>query len=340
MARGRRGTLWAAVASGVVVVGVVAALPWVDSAVGWRGAPGSALSEALAAAPADTSVLGFTDWAALRDDDVTAADDRDLQTRSVLAALGDELQESFGWTVRDLRWESFVQDPGAGVLVVAPRFGQGRLEASLREAGLAEQSDGSWTAPDAGASPQSVDAQFAVVRLVPEAGVFVAGGDAAAVDDVVRTVRGADRSLASVRPAADAASALAGSKTVLLQAGDLACTAAAVPDDDAAQADAALARAGELASFTFAGRGIVDDGSAQEALFALSFPSVASAREQAGVRETLARGPFVGRSGRVDEELVLRDATVDRATTVLTFDRDPAGPVVMTGTGAWLFATC
>lgn len=344
MARGRstlRRGFVPVLLSALLVVGVVVALPWVDSATGWRGAPGSALSEAMAAAPSDTSVLGFTDWAAVRASGVSAPDERDLLTRSVLAGLGDELQASFGWTVDDVRWEAFVQDPGGGVLVVAPGFGRGRLEGSLRAAGLTEQADDTWTAPDAGASAGSVDGQFTIVRLVPTAGVFVAGSDDAAVDDVVRTARGTEASLASVRPAADTASALAGSQTVLLQAGDLACTAAAVPDDDAAQADAALARAGELSSFVYAGRGVRDGtGATQQARFALSFESVATAREQAEVRETLARGPFVGRAGDAEEELVLRDATVDHATATLTFDRDPRGAVVMTGTGAWLFATC
>ncbi|WP_317698645.1 hypothetical protein [Aeromicrobium sp. REDSEA-S32_B7] len=58
------------------------------------------------------------------------------------------------------------------------------------------------------------------------------------------------------------------------------------------------------------------------------------------MRERLATGPFVGRSGQVEDELRDPEVAVDQATVSLSFDRSADGTVLMLGTGALLFAAC
>jgi hypothetical protein len=279
----------------------------------------SPLAAALAAAPAGTTVLGLTDWQRIRD---VGSDDpgaRDLTTRSVLDDLGDAVPNALGWSSDDVAWEAYVQDPtAAGVLVVAPGpdLSWSRLEAGFRRAGFA----------DAGG------------------GLLVAGSDSAAVEKVVRAATGRAPALTSVRRAVDTAAPLADADTVLLQAGSLGCEDAAVPAESADQAEAAQARAGRLAGYVYSGRALTDGGgsgpSAQTATFAMTFDDVARARRQAPVRERLATGPFVGRSGQVEDELRDPEVAVDQATVSLSFDRSADGTVLMLGTGALLFAAC
>ena len=73
---------------------------------------------------------------------------------------------------------------------------------------------------------------------------------------------------------------------------------------------------------------------------AMTFDDVATAREQAPIRERLATGPFIGRTGQVEDELRDPAATVHQATVALSFDRSADGTVLMLGTGALLFAAC
>jgi hypothetical protein len=89
---------------------------------------------------------------------------------------------------------------------------------------------------------------------------------------------------------------------------------------------------------------VVDSGgsgfSAQRVTFAMTFGSAVDATEQAQVRSRLATGPFIGRTGQLDETLRLRSATSDDSTVRLDFAHDPDTDVFMTGTGPVLFATC
>lgn len=333
----------------VVVLALAAGAAWAATGpaqqVLGRGDVRGHLASAVAVAPADTTVLGFTDWQRIR---AVGADDlsaRDLDTRSTLADLGDVVPQALGWSVDDVRWESFVQDLQAGVLVVAPDDGLswGQVEDGLREAGF-EQSGDAWSAAPEVLLETGLGDQFTAVRIVRSAGVLVAATAPEGADEVVRAATGRDPSLTSVRQAADTAQALMGRDTVLLQAGSLGCDAAAVPPEDSAAADVAQDRAGRLEAYAYAGRGLTDRGgsgpSAQTATFAMTFDEVATAREQAGVRERLSTGPFIGRRGQVEDELRDPSATVNQATVALSFDRSADGTVLMLGTGALLFAAC
>jgi hypothetical protein len=163
------------------------------------------------------------------------------------------------------------------------------------------------------------------------------------VADVLGTVRGSKSSALSVRPVADVAAALAGSDTAVIQAGRFSCRATsldALGDDVQAQADAAVARAGELATPVFTGRGLVDDGGRQSIRFAAAFDSPAQAAGQARTRTALATGPFIGRSGRIEDSLALRAATVEGSVATLRFALDPDTGAYMSGEGPALFAGC
>lgn len=306
-----------------------------------------ALTSALAVAPASTTVLGFTDWDRVRATGVDDADDRDLLTRSALNDLGEVVPQNLGWSTADVRWEAFVQDNRSGVLVVAPgpSLPWGRIEGGLRDAGFSDDGDGRWSADPAALVAAGLGDQFTSVGLVRSAGVLVAGADPGGVDAVVDVARGRAPALSSVRPFLDTAAALSGADTVLLQAGPLSCDATAMPDGEAqAQAAAAQERTGRLRPYAVAGRALADRGGtgddAQTARYALTFDSVDTAREQARVREALSTGPFVGRTGQVEDDLRLQDVMVAQATLTLAFDHAPDGAVVMLGTGPLLFATC
>jgi hypothetical protein len=335
------------VAAGVALVVLAAALTggWWWSSTSRADVRGP-LASAVAAAPADTTVLGFTDWERVRALGASDPGSRDLLTRSTLADLGDVVPQRLGWGTGDVRWEAFVQDQSAGVLVVAPgpSLGWDRLERGLRDAGFTDDGDGAWSADAQALVEQGLGDQFVAVRLLREEGLLVAAADPGAAEEVAAAATGREPSLASVRPAADTAQALAGNDTVLLQAGDLGCRDAAVPDEDAAQADAAQARAGRLRPYVFSGRALLDRGgsgdAAQVATFAQTFDDVADARQQARVRLRLARGPFIGRTGRLEDELRDPRARMDQATLALSFTRAADGAVLMLGTGPLLPAAC
>jgi hypothetical protein len=161
---------------------------------------------------------------------------------------------------------------------------------------------------------------------------------------VLRTIDGDAPSLLSVRSAADVASVLVGADSTLLQTGGFACQSTSLADagaDVQAQARAAIDRAGALRSPRYAGRALDAGSKRTETMrFALGFGSPGAAADQVGVRKALTTGPFIGRSGRVEESLVLRSATVRGSTAVLRFRHDPDSTAYMTGDGPLLFAGC
>jgi hypothetical protein len=100
-------------------------------------------------------------------------------------------------------------------------------------------------------------------------------------------------------------------------------------------------RAGKLARPEFAGRALDAGSRTSETMrFALGFRSPEVAAGQARSRAALASGPFIGRSGRVEDSLVLRSTSVRGSTAVLRFRHDPDSAAYMTGDGPLLFAGC
>ena len=338
--RFRAAGLGVSVAS-VLVMALAVSFGWWSAAL--RPDTRPALTSALDVLPVGTNVVGFTDWAQIREHvGLDDADGRDLTTRSVVDGGAENMRDVLGWSPAELEWEVYGQDPTGAASVV-------RLDGSvsfddvrkkLRAAGYRQEGQ-TWSAPESSTLPDILTR----VALVPRQRLLVMSGQSAQIPRVLDVIDGRARSLAASRAAAVTAQALAGSDSAILQGGTLGCTSTAVTGGDRErQARAAIDRAGNLDRYRYSGRGIVDAGgsgfAAQRVVFAMTFDSAVGASEQAQVRARLATGPFIGRTGPTDETLRLRSATADEATVRLEFAHDPDTDVFMTGTGPVLFATC
>ncbi|MCW2768573.1 MAG: hypothetical protein JWR27_6 [Aeromicrobium sp.] len=320
----------------------------------------SSLTSGLDALPAGTQVAGFTDWAAIRSalglgrastaagraaltDDATL---RDLTTRSVIGQAIDEMHRLYGWSAADLDWETYGRAT-AGSAMVARLSGSVSLDAvktRLSKLGYTRSGD-TWTLSSAGRAAVGPDLASALgfLAVLDRERVVVATDRPAYVPVVVGTIRGDRESLLSVRPAADVASSLAGSDAAVVQGPGFGCSATSLAGkgaDVTAQAAAALARAGRLQEPTFTGRGLVEGDPDQTITFASAFPSPAVAADQARVRAVLARGPFIGRTGRIEDSLTGLEAGAQGSVTTLRFTLDPDRGTYMTGEGPLLFASC
>lgn len=302
-----------------------------------------ALTSALDALPASTTVVGFTDWSGIRErHTVGVAARRDLTTRSVIGVGVDEMDDLLGWSAADAEWEVYGQGPDGPAAVV--RLGRSisfdDVRSKLRSAGYRQEGP-VWTA----SRRSNLSETFINIALVPRQRLVVLSDLSSSLPRVLDVIDGRARSLAGDPAAAGTAKALAGSHSVLLQGGTLACrTTAVMGADREQQARTALDQAGDLEPYRFSGRGVADRGgsgfSGQQVVFAMTFDSAVQASEQAQVRARLGTGPFIGRSGPIEETLRLRSSAADESTARLSFAHDPDTDVFMTGTGPVLFATC
>jgi hypothetical protein len=351
----------------VLVPVVVPLLVILAAVVGGRWAGGevaadtrSAMTSALDSLPADTQVAGFTDWSRIRhvlgvgsattaSDRAALADDaalRDLSTRSVLGTFTEEMHDAYGWSTADLDWEAYGQAPD-GAAMVARLDGSvsfGSVRSHLRELGYSR--DGRvWTIdPDKSDLTPELASTMSAVAVVPGRRLVVAADRATYVSTVLETIDRDGPSLASVRSAADVASTLLGADSALLQTGPFACRSTSLTsagDDVEAQARAAIDRAGALVKPEFTGRALDAGSKSSETMrFALGFRSPSVAAGQIRVRTALASGPFIGRTGRVEDSLRLRSSSVRGSTAVLRFRHDPDTAAYMSGDGPLLFAGC
>lgn len=318
------------------------------------------LAQALDVMPGATLVAGFTDWQSVRSRlgvgragtaaaRATLADEgslRDLTTRSVLGGLVEEMHDALGWSAADVDWE--VYGRGESGSAMAARLSDGvsldDVDDRLDQLGYTRRGDlWSLSADDASVlSPQAADT-LAVVSVVRDRHLVVAADRPGPVRDVLATVRGDAPSALTNRPLADVAQALTGSDTAVLQGQAFGCRATSVDGSDdtvRAQARAAVSRAGTLTSPTFTGRGLVDGRRVQTIRFAAAFASPAEATDQLRVRSRLTTGPFIGRTGRIEDTLDLRGASVDGTVATLRFAVDPDRAAYMSGEGPLLFAGC
>jgi hypothetical protein len=334
--------------------------------VGGRSAGGevaadtrSAMTSALDSLPADTQVVGITDWSRIRrvlgvgaaktaSDRATLTDDaslRDLSTRSVIGQYTEEMHDAYGWSPADLDWEAYGQAKDGSVMVARldDSVSFGSVRSHLGKLGYSR--DGRvWTpGPDSTAS-QELTSTLAAVTLVPRQRLVVAADRATYASTVLETIDRDAPSLLSVRSAADVASTLVGADSALLQSGPFTCQSTSLEDagaDVQAQARAALDRAGALVKPEFTGRALDAGSKTSETMrFALGFRSPTAAARQLQVRTALASGPFIGRSGRLEESLVLRSSAVRGSTALLRFRHNPDSTAYMTGDGPLLFASC
>jgi hypothetical protein len=325
----------------VLVMALAVSFGWWAAAL--RPDTRPALTSALDVVPFRSNVVGFTHWSQIRGNvGLDDASRRDLTTRSVIDGV-ENMRALFGWTLDDLEWEVYGQDPAGAASVV-------RLDGSISFDDVREklQSTGyrqdgrMWSITESSTLPNAL----AHIALLPRQRLLVMSGQSAQIPRVLDVVAGRARSLAASPEAAVTAQALAGSDSVILQGGTLGCasTAVASGDEREQQARTAVDRAGKLEPYRYSGRGVIDSGgsgfSAQRIAFAMTFDSAVEASEQAQVRARLSTGAFIGRTGQTDETLRLRSATADDSTARLDFAHDPDTDVFMTGTGPVLFAAC
>lgn len=329
----------------VVVMSVALAAGW------WAGGrlsadPRAPLASALDALPSSVDVVGFTDWSSIRAQ--VGIDDaalRDLATRSVLAGSADDMDDTFGWSVADLDWEAYGQSPEGATLVarVSRSVSFDQIEERLAAMGY-QRADGLWVLDEAGraAIGPELASVLGVVAMIPRRRLLVAGSTVGDVRRAFAPIRHGGQSLLDRRPVVDLAAELAGAEAALLQRGSTACASSALPADPdvTAQAAAAVASSGRLARPQWAGRGLSDDGTRQQIRFVSAYGSPAVAARQAAVRASLATGPFIGRTGRVEDSLALTSATSVGAVAVLRFDLDPDRGAYLSGEGPLLFASC
>lgn len=331
------------------------ALVCVVAAVGAGWAAGSvrpdtrpALTAALSSVPAETQVVGFTDWERIRDAiGGSSPARRDLSTRSVLYSTAEEMDRALGWSVRDLSWEVYGQGSQAAVTVLrpVPGFAWDDAREAMEALGYAGDDDAR-TVSTATVQAAGLTDLMTNVALLPREDLIVLGDTPESLVTGRDVLAGRERALSADRGAADVARALAGTDSVLMQRAELGCESSAMPEGAAQQqADVAQERAGQLAPYAFSGRAILDrDGASgpagQSMRFAMAFGSAAEAGRQARVRSTLATGPFIGGSGRLEDTLRLQQATADGRTVRLDLDHDPESTVFMVGTVPLLLATC
>ena len=319
----------------------------------------TALTSALDALPDDTSVAGFTDWARIRErldlgDATTAAgraslnDDaplRDLSTRSVIGRAVEEMHQSYRWSAADIEWEVFGQaaDGAATVVRLKDSVSIDAIRGALRT--LKYKQDGLvWSSTAETPITGELSATLASIAIIPGKRLLVAGDRDTYVQTVLRVIDRHEPSLLSVRPASEVAAALTGADTALLQSGPVACRATtleALSADVRTQAATAISRAGDLAVVTFGGRGLTDVSENRQMLrFAMGFDSPVQAASQLRTRSALARGPFIGGSGRIEDSLQAISSRVDGSTATLRFNHDPLSATYMGGAGPLLFASC
>ena len=253
------------------------------------------------------------------------------------------MHDLVGWSPADFEWEVFGQDPRRlgrrrpagriGLLRRHPREAEGRRVPAGRS---------DLERP----RPRDIPGVLAHVALVPRQRLVVMSDQSGPIPGVLDVIAGRARSLAGSQAAADTAEALAGSDSVILQGGRLACGTTAVAPapswsgrrERRSSVPGAWSRTGT--ADVVSSIAVARASPAQRLVFAMTFGSAVVASEQASVRARLATGPFIGRSGSIDETLRLRSAGVDESTVRLDFAHDPDTDVFMTGTGPVLFATC
>lgn len=338
----------------ILTIAVALAAGWAVSA---RSADGrAALAQALAAVPANTRVAGFTDWARIRttlgfdasrdnrDAFLARADGQDYTARSVLSTFSDQMVETYGWSVDDVRWEIYGQ-ASAGSIVVAAMTGS--LKAStvvdgLKTLGYTRSGD-VWSIDPAELAGTVPGLAGAFGNIAVDAGkrlIFLSGSAAylrsvLAVSDTT--------SLAGVGAARQAAEPLIGAQSAVISLGRDACEAvgfAGLSEPVRRQARNTVAPLGRLAAYRYGGRAVFAGGGVPALRFSMTFDSAVQAAGQAAIRRQLTTGRFVGRTGQIGDVLTYRSTRTKGSALMLAFDFDAAKIAVMSGNGPLLFAAC
>jgi hypothetical protein len=295
--------------------------------------------------PADVTAVNFTDWSSLRDsyaDPLSEGRQRDLTTRSAVAGYAEAMKQAVGVDVTELDWE--VAGATRDGLVLALGLGglkAGSIEHAMRRSGFTATGGG--FAIDDSTLARLGLGELRVLRYVSlRDGQLLAADSAPGLASMLAVHGGDEPRLGSVQRLRTEIAALLPALSLYVATASEAC-ADADPSrsgpEIAGQVRVALSRSGRLATYRWAGRSLRDDG--RMLSIALEFRSAPIAAEQARVREKLSHGPFIGRSGRVEDMLRLRVARHKGTVTVLEFARAADGSnVVMSSVGPMLFAAC
>jgi len=338
----------------LVVVAVVAIRLWPASGT---------LSSALRYAPADTERVSWTDWGAVRrelgadvdrqsrpgevDAFLDEAFEADLSSTSALVSSAPVLQEEFGFSPATVEWEMFAQ--GKSGAAVAIGMGEGfdadatadRLESLGFERPASDATSGGTWKGGAGLLPRigpQLTPELQHVALLGDEGVLVTSDTVGGLEAAVATARGDEDALESVEPVVDRAGEPVAAS---VYTGSHACSALAMSQADAtaqAEADALVARAGEVSPMTGFAAAREPGGRVR---FAMSFENEEQAQANADSRAALASGPAPGQGGEFGDRFTVESAGAEGDVVVI--DAQPVeGSYVLSdlGSGPVLFATC
>lgn len=294
--------------------------------------------------PAAATAVNFTDWSSFRrdfDDPINEGRRRDLTTRSTLAGYRDALRARLAFDVARLDWEVTGTTRDGAVLAIG-LGGQrsDRIEKAMAATGFSAVDSG-FAIDDTTLAQQGLG-ELRVLRYVRLRGDQLFAADSPAGIEALTAVASGDAAaLGSVRTMRHEIAALQPAQSFYVTSPTDAC-ADADPrphgPEVAGQVEVALAAAGPLEKYRWAGRSLRDGG--RLLTIAMEFDSAGVAAEQAGVRGRLATGPFLGRTGAIEDTLTLAAARHEDTATVLEFTRDPEVSVVMSSIGPMLFAAC
>lgn len=350
----------------VLLVGVAVVIAGVIGVRVWQRATRTDLQLAMAMAPSGAERFSFTDWADVRrevgadldatspyDDVADFLDDgfsADLTSASAMVSSAQVLQERFGFSPASVDWELFAQGQiGAAVMLQLPAGGAlfDDLGDTLESLGYQRpaQPTGVWRGgPDVVArigDGLSVSPEFQYVVLDADRHLVVTSDTADYADVSARAARGDGEVAGDLDELDDVVAAAGEALSAAVYTGDNACRELAMSqadDSDRAEADALIARAGEidpLTGFAMAAR------AGGEVVVALGFASDDQARTNALTRARLAAGPAIGQGGDFADRFTLRRTTTEGRVVVLDLDPLPSTFVLSDlSTGPVLYATC
>lgn len=355
-----RRTLGAVVVLVAVVVGAVTVARPADDLR-------PALESALGSVPADVLSASFTDWQAVRATLgsphepspqqraalLDAAFDEDLSSASVLSASQQVMDETYGWSVWDTRWELLGQGRD-GATVVVRLDDDVQIEAvadTLTELGYPRpatgaRSGGVWAGGvdlvselDAGLTPL-----LAHVALLEDQQLVVLSDTADYAGAVVDSIASGETFGADPDVAATSLPLYGGVLAVLHRTPQN-CAVTSYADAstlDARDAAAAADGAGGLTAHRSLGFGLTVDGDERRLEVAMRFPDAAVATTQQDVRDRLTSGSAVGQGGTYDERFEVVSSSVQ--DTVLHLGLRPVAErtklVSDLTNGPLLFAWC
>ncbi len=354
---GKRGTR-AVVA--VAIVALVLALAGLGYRW-WSRSQQTDFAKAVAAAPAGTQRVSWTDWAGVRrelglDDADARSDpgaladlldagyDADLTSTSALVQSAPVLQEEFGFSPASVEWELFSQSRDGAVITLRLPDGADfdaigdRLEALGFPRPATET--GVWAGgPDVlSAVSEDLTPELGYLALDAEDHLLLASDRPAYLETALRAATGDGEGVQGLDGVADA---VGEPLSAAVYTGDYACGALAMAQadaDDQARAADLVSAAGTVDPYLAFAMAAEPGGAVR---VALDFADGDQARANADSRAALAAGPAVGQGGDFADRFALRSATADGS--VVTLDLRPVpGQYVLSdlSTGPVLFATC